>query len=274
MVKYAAILFAALALAGCAKSASTSSSQIEAQVDAPEVITAKRFNELVNLPPVDGDRIPIAVYKFADMSGQRKPTTNYASLSSAVTQGGEVILIKALQDAGKGKWFRPVERVGLENLVKERQLIRSQRELYEKEEAKPLTPLIVAGVMIDGGIVGYDSNLGSGGIGARYLGIGAQQEYRKDEVTVMLRLISVNTGEILLSTGVTKTVFSTGVSANVFKFVDAGTKSVEFEAGNSINEPTTYAVRIAIEAAVTEMVKEGAKRKLWKFKTSEKKKGK
>ncbi|NDE05573.1 MAG: hypothetical protein EB003_13185, partial [Flavobacteriia bacterium] len=197
MVKYAAILFAALALAGCAKSSATSSSQIEAQVDAPEVITAKRFNELVNLPPVDGERIPIAVYKFADMSGQRKPTQNYASLSSAVTQGGEVILIKALQDAGKGAWFKPVERVGLENLVKERQLIRSQRELYEKEEAKPLTPLIVAGVMIDGGIVGYDSNLGTGGIGARYLGIGAQQEYRKDEVTVMLRLISVNTGEIL-----------------------------------------------------------------------------
>lgn len=274
MVKYAALLLAAIALAGCSKNTVNSSSKIEAYVDAPEIITTKRFNELVNLPPVDGDRIPIAVYKFADMSGQRKPTTNYASLSSAVTQGGEVILIKALQDAGGGKWFKPVERVGLDNLVKERQLIRSQREVYEKEEAKPLTPLIVAGIMIDGGIVGYDSNLGSGGIGARYLGIGATQEYRKDEVTVMLRLISVNTGEILLSTGATKTVFSTGISANVFKFVDAGTKSVEFEAGNSINEPTTYAVRIAIEAAVADMIKEGAKKKLWKYKTSEKKKGK
>ena len=99
MVKYATLLLAAIVLAGCSKSTATSSSQIEAQVDAPEIITAKRFNELVNLPPVDGDKIPIAVYKFADMSGQRKPTTNYASLSSAVTQGGEVILIKALQDA-------------------------------------------------------------------------------------------------------------------------------------------------------------------------------
>jgi curli production assembly/transport component CsgG len=200
------------------------------------------------------------------MTGQRKPSQNFASLSSAVTQGGEVILIKALQDAGKGKWFQPVERVALENLVKERQLIRSQRELYEKDQAKPLTPLIVAGIMIDGGIVGYDTNLGSGGVGARYLGIGAQQEYRKDEVTVMIRLISVNTGEILLSTGVTKTVVSTGVSANVFKFVDVGTKSVEFEAGTSINEPTTYAVRIAIEQAVAEMIKEGNKKKLWSFK--------
>jgi curli production assembly/transport component CsgG len=260
-------IFAGLLVASCAGKEITSARHIEPQVDSPEVIkTSKRFNELANLAPVDGPKVPIAVYKFADLTGQRKPSQNYASFSSAVTQGGEVLLIKALQDAGKGQWFMPVERVALENLVKERQLIRSQRELYEKDQAKPLTPLIVAGIMIDGGIVGYDSNIGTGGIGARFLGVGATQEYRKDEVTIMLRLISINTGEILLSTGVTKTVFSTGVNANVFKFVDAGTKSVEFEAGSSINEPTTYAVRIAIEAAVTEMIKEGAKKNLWSFK--------
>ena len=149
---------------------------------------------------------------------------------------------------------------------KERQIIRSQRELYEKDQAKPLTPLIVAGIMIDGGIVGYDSNLTTGGLGARFLGIGANQEYRKDEITVMLRLISINTGEVLLSVGTTKTVYSTGISANVMKFVDAGTKSVEFEAGSSINEPTTYAVRIAIEATISEMIKDGVKKKLWSFK--------
>jgi curli production assembly/transport component CsgG len=267
MVKFFALVTSLLLLAGCAGKDIKSSRSLESQFDAPEVIkTSKRFNELANLPPIDGPIVPIAVYKFNDLTGQRKPQANYASLSSAVTQGGEVMLIKALQDAGRGKWFQPVERVSLENLVKERQLIRSQRELYEKDQAKPLTPLIVAGIMIDGGIVGYDSNLGTGGIGARYLGVGLQQEYRKDEVTVMLRLISINTGEILLSTGVTKTVFSTGVSANVFKFVDAGTKSVEFEAGTSINEPTTYAVRIAIEAAVTDMIKEGIKKKLWSSK--------
>jgi curli production assembly/transport component CsgG len=267
MVKYIMAMAIAIALAGCAGEGVTTTKTVEPIVDAPEVIkTSKRFNELVNLAPVDGPKIPIAVYKFADLTGQRKPTQNYASFSSAVTQGSEVLLIKALQDAGKGLWFMPVERVALDNLVKERQLIRSQRELYEKEQAKPLTPLIVAGIMIDGGIVGYDSNLGTGGIGARFLGVGVDQQYRKDEVTVMLRLISINTGEILLSNGVTKTIFSTGVNTNMLKFVDAGTKSVEFEAGSSINEPTTYAVRIAIEAAVTDMVKEGAKKKLWSFK--------
>ena len=265
MVKYGLIALC-LVLGGCAGKKVTTQEAIEKVVDAPEIITHKRFNEIVNIQLPDGPAVPIAVYRFQDMTGQRKPNNNYASLSSAVTQGAEVFLIKALQDAGKGKWFQPVERVGLENLVKERQLIRSQRETYEKDQAKPLVPLIVAGIMIDGGIVGYDTDIGTGGIGARFLGIGADQQYRKDEITVMLRLISVNTGEILLSTGATKTVYSTGANLNIMKFVDAGTKSVEFEAGSSINEPTTYAVRIAIEAAIVDMIKQGADKKIWAYK--------
>jgi curli production assembly/transport component CsgG len=257
----AILLSLTLILSGC--SSETIKERIEIASEEPEILTKKRYNDLVNLPSLDGPPIPVAVYRFPDLTGQRKPAQNFASLSSAVTQGAEVFLIKALQDAGKGKWFQVVERVSLDNLVKERQLIRSQRELYEKEQAKPLTPLLVAGIMLDGGIVGYDSNIGTGGIGARFLGIGANQEYRKDEVTIVIRVISISTGEVLLSTGASKTVFSTSTGANIFKFVDMGTKSVEFEAGSTINEPTTYAVRIAIEAAITDMVKEGAKKKLW-----------
>jgi curli production assembly/transport component CsgG len=269
MVKYIAVALALL-LTGCAGKGNTQK-LIEKEIEAPEIITQQRFKEILEIQLPDGPPVPIAVYRFQDMTGQRKPNNNYASLSSAVTQGAEVFLIKALQDAGKGKWFQPVERVGLENLVKERQLIRSQRETYEKDQAKPLVPLIVAGVMIDGGIVGYDSNIGTGGIGARFLGVGADQQYRKDEVTVMIRLISVNTGEILLSTGATKTIYSSGVNSNIMKFVDAGTKSFEFEAGSSINEPTTYAVRVAIEAAIVDMIKEGANKKIWSYKKGKKK---
>jgi curli production assembly/transport component CsgG len=269
MVKYSVIALCLL-LGGCAGKQITQA-EIEKQIEDPVIITHARFNEISNITPPDVEPIPIAVYRFQDLTGQRKPNNNYASLSSAVTQGAEVILIKALQDAGRGKWFVPVERVGLENLVKERQLIRSQRETYEKDQAKPLVPLIVAGSMIDGGIVGYDTDIGTGGIGARFLGIGADQQYRKDEITVMLRLTSVNTGEILLSTGVTKTIYSTGANLNLLKFVDAGTKSVEFEAGSSINEPTTYAVRIAIEAAIVDMIKEGVKKKIWNYKKEKKK---
>jgi hypothetical protein len=38
------------------------------------------------------------------------------------------------------------------------------------------------------------------------------------------------------------------------------------ENGAALNEPTTYAVRIAIEQAVYEMILEGKRRGMWSFK--------
>lgn len=258
------ILLATLLLVGC--NSVPNDYRDELKTEMPTPIYKKRQNDLVNLQPPDSDPIPVAVYKFGDLTGQRKPNDRFADLSTAVSQGSEVFMIKALQDAGNGSWFKVVERVNLDNLVKERQLIKSQREVYEGKEAKPLQPLIVAGIMIEGGVVGFDSNVSSGGAGARLLGIGGSQQYRKDEVTVVLRLVSINTGEILLSTGVSKTILSTGTNGNLLKFVDQNTTTVEFEAGNNINEPTTYAVRVAIEEAVVQMVREGMRKQLWKYK--------
>ena len=228
-------------------------------------ITKLRRSPLADLPPLAGDPITIAVYNFSDKTGQRKPNDTVAVLSSAVTQGAEVFLIKALQDAGKGKWFQVIERVGLDNLVKERQLIRSQRETYEGKEAKPLSPLLVAGVMIEGGIIGYDSNIASGGAGAAMLGIGATVQYRTDVVTVVMRLISVSTGEVLVTSGATKTILSAGVSGNVMKFIDQNTMSIQLESGYNMNEQSTYAVRLATEEAVADLIKQGAAKKLWAF---------
>lgn len=218
------------------------------------------------LPALDGPPITIAVYGFTDKTGQKKSSDRLALFSTAVTQGSEVFLIKALQDS-KG-WFKVVERVGLDNLIKERQLIRNQREVYEGKNATPLAPMTVAGVMIDGGIIGYDTNVKSGGHGARFLGIGASEQYRVDEIVISLRLVSVNSGEVLLSTAVSKTIYSTGSNVGVFKFVEAGTKALELEGGEAVNEPTTYAVRMAIEQAVYEMIIDGERKGLWKFKTN------
>jgi curli production assembly/transport component CsgG len=216
------------------------------------------------IPTLDGPPITIAVYGFQDKTGQMKPNDRLAVFSKAVTQGAEVFLIKALQDSKN--WFKVVERVGLDNLIKERQLIRNQREVYEGKDAKPLKPMTVAGVMIEGGIIGYDSNIRSGGNGARFLGIGGSQQYRVDEVVISLRLISVNSGEILISNAVSKTIYSTQHNVGVLRFVDAGTKALELENGQALNEPTTYAVRVAIEQAVYDMIIEGEKKGLWRFK--------
>ena len=213
----------------------------------------------------------IAVYSFSDKTGQRKPSENLALLSTAVTQGAEVWLIQALKKAGKGEWFQIVERGALDNLLKERQIIRNTRQSYDGKDAKKLKALLFAGVLIEGGIVGYDTNMETGGLGARYLGIGIHDEYRKDMVSVGIRLISVQTGEVLLAVSTQKTILSTRVGVNVFKFLDMGTKLLETEAGFTQNESITYAVRKAIEASVVELVKNGEKQKLWKFKKGEKK---
>lgn len=252
------IFILAWVLAGCA------TTQWEDDREPPVVIP--RVSLLQQLPELEGPPIPIAVYGFADKTGQMKPNDRLALFSKAVTQGAEVFLIKALQDAGR--WFTVVERVGLDNLIKERQLIRNQREVYEGKDAKPLRPMLVAGLMIEGGVIGYDTNLRSGGAGARLMGIGNSVQYRVDEIVVALRLISVHTGEVLLNTAVSKTIYSTAQSAGVLRFVDAGTRAVELEAGLALNEPTTYAVRVAIEQAVYETIQEGQRRGLWRFRQS------
>jgi curli production assembly/transport component CsgG len=220
---------------------------------------------IVNSPLSTEAPFYIAVYQFSDKTGQRRPSEVVAHLSSAVTQGAETWLIKALQDAGNGSWFKVVERVGLENLTRERQLIRQTREQYEGKDAKPLRPLVFASLILEGGIIGYDVNTISGGIGARYLGIGPSTQYRQDQVTIVMRLISVQTGEVLLNVATSKTILSSAVGIDVFKFVDAGTRAVEIETGLATNEPVNYAVRAAIEAGVVELIQEGARKGLWRM---------
>jgi len=256
-MKKIVLLFIAATLQGCA--------MIHMDLVKEDPIALKPKENLIEkLPELDGPTITIAVYGFQDKTGQMKPNDRLAVFSKAVTQGAEVFLIKSLQDSKN--WFKVVERVGLDNLVKERQLIRNQREVYEGKDARPLKPMTVAGVMIEGGIIGFDSNIRSGGNGARFLGIGGSQQYRVDEVVISLRLISVNSGEVLLTNAVTKTIYSTQHNIGVLRFVDAGTKSLELENGMALNEPTTYAVRVAIEQAVYELIIEGEKKGLWRFK--------
>jgi curli production assembly/transport component CsgG len=228
-------------------------------------------DRLLAVPELSGPKITIAVYEFSDKTGQRKPSSN-SSLSSAVTQGAEVWVIKALQDVGNQSWFEVVERVGIDNLIKERQLIRQTREVYEKEKEQgptPLQPMLFAGLLLEGGVVGYDSDTAAGGVGARFLGVGASTEYRVDTVTVVMRLVSVNSGKVLMSIATEKSIASYRSSTDVFKFIDLGQENIEVENGYSVNEPVNYAVRAAIEQGVIELVKDGVDKGLWSYKIKE-----
>ena len=224
---------------------------------------------LTTIQPPEGESIVIAVYDFIDLTGQKKPGGNYATMSTAVTQGAYQILIKALQDAGDGKWFRVVERASLPSLLQERKLIRSTRQQVDGDKAEPLPPLLFAGAYLTGGVVGYDSDVKTGGYGARILGIQAHKQWRQDVVTVILRLVNVQSGEVVISIVVEKTIISGETGGDVFKYFDADTLLLEVEAGVARNEPVTFAVRKAIEKGIVELIKEGDEKGVWKMKVEE-----
>lgn len=241
-------------------------------VDEPEAVKLPSYIELLKLPPSKSKPV-VAVYNFSDKTGQRKAVDNLASFSTAVSQGGTELLIDALKTAGGDTWFRVVERQGLDHLVRERQIIRSARDDIAKkkgEDSPGVAPLLFAGMIIEGGIIGYDTNLESGGRGARTLGVGVSRMYRKDAVTVSLRAVSVLTGEVLLNVQTRKTILSYGGGGDVFRFIEQGTQLIEFEDGVGNNESVTYATRSAVEAAVFELIHQGHDRGFWEIEGKEK----
>jgi curli production assembly/transport component CsgG len=260
-------------LSGCATHSAIKEKITGNQFDEPTVESSKFLKKESNklLPPAGGP-LSVAVYGFRDLTGQRKSQPLIASLSSAVTQGAENYLIKALQDVGDARWFTVLERVGLENLIKERQMIRQMREQYQGRDAKMLPPMIFAGIIMEGGIVGYDSNTLTGGSGVRLFGIGASTQYQSDTVTVTLRTVSVSTGEILTTVTVTKTVLSYMDKVTLLRFVGDGTSlgananALEGEVGGSINESINKAIDMAVQAAVVQTINEGARKGHWSFK--------
>jgi len=254
-------------LAGCATGSAIHDKITGNQFDEPVVENSKFLKKSENdIRPPQGGPIPVAVYSFQDKTGQRKYMPNVASFSTAVTQGSESYLIKALQDVGNGRWFIPLERVGLDNLIKERQMIRQMREAYQGRDAKPLPAMLFAGILMEGGIIGYDSNLLTGGSGMRVFGIGANTQYQSDTVTVNLRTVSVSTGEVLTNVTVTKTVLSYMDKVTLLRFFNTGTDSVEGEIGGSVNESINKAIDIAVQAAVVGTINEGARKGHWSFK--------
>ena len=221
--------------------------------------------ELASIGPPRA-RPSVAVYpeSFIDKTGQRRSNSQYASFSTAITQAPDAYLIRALKHAGNGKFFDVVERIGLDNLTKERQLIRQTRNSFKED--KELLPLTFAGLIMEGGVIGYESNVKSGGLGARYLGIGNTKQYREDTVTVSLRTVSVSTGKVLTEVLTTKSIISVALSQDVFRFVSDNTELIEIENGMVENESVNIALQNAIETAVLETIKQGIEQRFWNLK--------
>ncbi len=220
--------------------------------------------ELSSLPDPK-EKIVAAVYKFRDQTGQYKNSSVSSSFSTAVTQGATSILIKALEDS---KWFIPIEREGLSDLLNERKIVRSSRENFLGEEGKKLPelpPLLYAGIILEGGIISYDSNVLTGGEGIQYFGISASGQYRQDRITIYLRAISTQNGRVLKTVYTTKTILSQLIDIGVYRYVDYNTL-LQAETGVSYNEPTDICVTQAIEKAVQSLIIEGVVDGLWQLK--------
>lgn len=248
-----ATLISIISLTGCAgipREASTSPATLR--------YTTPVYKDLVSLPPPKG-KIIVAVYNFRDQTGQYKPLPNVTSFSTAVTQGATSMMIQALNDSG---WFIPVEREGFSNLLNERKIIRAA--IGDKEKPS-LPPLMYARILLEGGIIAYETNLVTGGFGARYFGLGGSTEYRIDQVTLYLRAVDAETGRILKSVSTTKSILSVGVGFGLYRFVRFK-RLLEVETGLTTNEPPQMCVLEAIEKAVLSLIIEGILDNIWALK--------
>ncbi|WP_212523116.1 CsgG/HfaB family protein [Actibacterium sp. MT2.3-13A] len=256
----AALILSAALLGACAAPGDLP----ELQGAPPSFATKTAIGVELERLPAPRRPVDVAVYGYSDQTGQQKPADNFSRFSKAVTQGGTAVLIDVLKDVGGAGWFNVVERAGLQNLLTERNLIDQTNLAYRGTSRSVLPPLRFAGIILEGGIIDYDTNSMTGGFGARILGVGASTSYRRDRLTVSLRAVSVNTGEVLTSVMTEKTVYSVLVRGDVFRYVSAD-EILEIEAGLSRNEPVGLAVRQAIELAVYSLVIEGAMNGLWSF---------
>jgi curli production assembly/transport component CsgG len=215
------------------------------------------YGDLIKLPPPKG-KILASVFGFRDQTGQYKKAPA-STFSTAVTQGASSMLIKALLDS---QWFIPMEREGLQDLLTERKIIRAAAK--QRNQNDNLPPLTASNVLLEGGVVAYETNVKTGGAGAKYFGLGASDLYRMDQVTVSLRAVDIRSGQILKSVFTTKTIFSYQLDAGIYRFVKFK-RLLEAEAGFTRNEPAQLCVMDAIEVAVIHLIVQGVKENIWQL---------
>lgn len=256
-LRHAVVIFFAVALTACSSTIPPSNVKSNARLTPTTAVT----RALAHLP-TPRTKIPVAVYGLRDQTGQYKPSPD-SPYSTAVTQGAATMLVEALRDSG---WYIPVEREGLQNLLTERRIVRAIDSPAER--GKPiinLPNLLPASLIIEGNITGYDSNVRTGGKGANFLGIGANTQYRVDQVSVDLRCVDIRTGQVLNTVSVTKTIYSYQFDANIYKFTSYR-HLLQGETGYTTNEPAQLAVKEAIEAAVVHLIVQGVSERILELK--------
>ncbi|EKE77023.1 CsgG/HfaB family protein [Gallaecimonas xiamenensis] len=244
------MLAALVLLGGCAAFDKPQFNLTPAEIDAPSSLMGQ-----LQTAPKPRHPIPVSVYAFRDQTGQYKPQANVSSFSTAVTQGGTSMLVQLLLDSG---WFSPMEREGLQNLLTERKIVSAAQ-----QKGQELPSLQESRLIFEGGIISYETNLSTGGLGLEYYGIGASELYREDQVSVYLRAVDVHSGRVLLSVSASKKVLSQELRAGLFRYVSLN-RLAEAEAGYTTNEPVQFCVKQAMEAALAGLIEQGINKGYWR----------
>ncbi len=238
----AAVAMLSLSLGGCI-AGSTDDPMAKPAMLVPDTKTGIVLDTL----PPPRRSLDVTVYNFPDLTGQNKEKRQFRGVLAG----------------SHARWQRDPDRRadqgGRRQLV---QCRRAQRPAaaptgtpdHSKhphrrrgDKAPSLPPLRFAGILLEGGIIGFDSDETTGGVGANYLGVGPNVQYRQDIITVALRAVSVQTGRIVASVTTTKTIYSLQVQGTAFLFA-AVDQILQADLGFTKNSPATLGVREGVPA--------------------------
>ena len=229
------------------------------KIQPPSVEKQSEFSELSDLTKPISDPLIVGVYSFTDQTGQRAVLSrNTSEMSSAIPQGLNAILVQELKLAGEGDWYRVVERETFSDVLNERRIVAAA---LGAEAEQKLPNLLLPGIILTGGAVSYDRKIHEKFSGFGISSVNGNTQVQSDQVGVVLRAVSVQTGEVIESVYASKEVLSQVSSLSGLRVFN--TSTLAFEVGNAINEPVSLAVRQAIASAIIELTRRGIKRGWW-----------
>jgi curli biogenesis system outer membrane secretion channel CsgG len=208
----------------------------------------------------------VAVAQFDDLTGARIE----GGTSTAVAASGRILTEYILMGANVKGAYRVLDRAGLANLLNERRLADQINASNEADviSASPaavrdqlpgripplvdIDPLGVSDYLIYGAVVGYDRRLIDNGGGFGIAGVRMRNRTSRDQVSVIVQLVDVRTGEIIATGFDAQFIDSSSVAGDIFALLRTD-RLLEFEQANLVNDPATLALFLAIDAALTEM---------------------
>lgn len=145
---------------------------------------------------------------------------------------------------------------------KRRAGIKPEKPFSQFEGAKPAPDLATAEYIVLGSIVAYEADLFSSGTGLRLFNIGGLGEFRRDKVTINLRIVSASSGIVLSTKTITQDIVSQRQQGSILSYV-AVDSILEFESGYAFNEPKTFALNIAFRQALSHLISDMTSEGYW-----------